>query len=110
MSDFGHALLGAIQEAARADDYRDRVLMEKLEKIVKKALGIREEKIFEPHFFQQPVKGEFPQWRVRYDPLTRKEIDRRVIRDMGELQELSREFGGLFHEVDSYTPVPPREG
>jgi hypothetical protein len=108
MSDsFGHDLLAAIESKMP----ENIVFMKQLKRVVQLALGIPEDvEAGPPVLFQQPTKGEFPQWRVRYDPLTRKEIDRRAIRNMGELQELSRECGGLFHEVDSCTPVPPREG
>jgi hypothetical protein len=101
------ALLAAIQAKANENDKRDSVLMSQLESVVKRALGIPEEKMVVPEFIQVPVKGEFPQWRVKYEG--GKEVARRAIYSFAELAALFRE-DPMFTWADQYTPVPPREG
>jgi hypothetical protein len=102
-----HALLTAIQAKANENEKRDSVLMSQLESVVKRALGIPEEKMIVPEVHQAPAKGEFPQWRVKYEG--GKEIARRPIYSYSELAALFRE-DPMFSSADQYTPVPPREG
>jgi hypothetical protein len=99
------ALLAAIQAKANENDKIDTVLMSQLESVVKRALGIPEEKVVVPEIHQAPVKGEFPQWRVRYEG--GKEIARRPIYSFQELAALMRE-DPMFSSVDPYTPVPEK--
>jgi hypothetical protein len=102
-----HTLLAAIQDKANENDKRDTVLMSQLESVVKRALGIPEEQIVVPEFNQAPVKGEFPQWRVKYEG--GKEVARRAIYSRYELEALFRE-DRMFSSVDFCTPVPAKEG
>jgi hypothetical protein len=102
-----HTLLAAIQAKANENDKRDLVLMGQLESLVKRALGIPEEQMVVPEIHQQPVKGEFLQWRVKYEG--GKEIARRPIYSYTELAALFRE-DPMFISVDQYTPVPAKEG
>jgi hypothetical protein len=102
-----HNLLAAIQAKANENEKRDTVLMSQLESVVKRSLGIPEEKVVVPEFHQAPVKGEFPQWRLKIEG--GKEIARRPIYSFAELAALLREDPG-FCSADQYSPVPAREG
>jgi len=103
---FGRALLAAVQ--AKKRDGVQRVLMGELESVIQAALGIPEEpKQPPPAIYQRPVKGEYPHWRVRIEG--GKEVDRRPVYDARELEALIHS-DPMFMSVDSYTPVPPREG
>ena len=110
MSDFGHDLLAAIRSKAEENNRRDVVLMSQLESVVKRALGIPEEKFSPPVFFQQPVRGEFPHYRMRIDPNPPHAIlEQRLVNNMNELGALLRE-NPSFSYVGHDNPDCKKEG
>jgi hypothetical protein len=103
--DFGHKLLENIR-AVKAEG-TDTVLMGRLETLLCRTLGIAEEVATPVPHFLQPVRGAYPHWRIKVEG--GKEVDRRPVYDASEFEALIRS-DPLFLSVDSYTPVPPREG
>ena len=89
MSEFGHALLAAIQR-------KNISALEPLESVVREALGLPEkQKPVAPVISQTKVPSEFPQVRVKYDS-SGNEVARRVVNSLDELSRISREEPLIF--------------
>jgi hypothetical protein len=106
--EFGKTLLESIEAKALENNKRDIVALSLLASVVRRALGLPDQEANQSpvEIPQRKVRPEFPHLRVKYDPLTKLEVARKVVNSLDELGQLLRSDPLFYSVLPIDAPLP----